>query len=365
MVSSRLYLAILLTSIAVYIYVGMTSQRMLWMCANQTVQEDATFLRQEQSSTNASIAAPPVQRHVMFALSGNETGFIAEFEVSLKSVLLNGPLEDPLTIHILADADACKAIGPIFEKANFKQWKSRDPVTIRTYNVQAHEASWLAKIHSRMARAENFTDTLFRHTVGAYYRLFCAHVLPKSVDTVLYLDTDAIVLSSLDDIWNHYLNDTKMFQWGGASRCSGFMVLRPQDMETVWKIWSDVPTEMLHKMLKRRPVADDQLVLRAVAQLFPDHVGHLPAHWDVSASDGPWRDKPNQLIKYRPAVSMMHYNGGGTNNEAFWKVHPFYASEHWALTRYYVDMPWSWAQQQLKGRIRRDHAGYELALEYA
>ena len=52
--------------------------------------------------------------HVTFGLSGNHSGFLAEFEVALKSVLLNAPLELSLHIHILADEDAFASLKEIF-----------------------------------------------------------------------------------------------------------------------------------------------------------------------------------------------------------------------------------------------------------
>ncbi len=52
--------------------------------------------------------------NVVFGLSGNDSGFLAEFEVALKSKLLNAPLQSKLAIHIMADSSAYVALGLIF-----------------------------------------------------------------------------------------------------------------------------------------------------------------------------------------------------------------------------------------------------------
>jgi hypothetical protein len=48
---------------------------------------------------------PPTETvHILFALSGNNIGFISEFEVALKSVLMNGGNDYRLHVHDLAMA---------------------------------------------------------------------------------------------------------------------------------------------------------------------------------------------------------------------------------------------------------------------
>lgn len=45
---------------------------------------------------------------------------------------------------------------------------------------------------------------------AAYYRLFCASILPKEIERILYLDSDMIVNSNLDDLWNIDLTDVAL-----------------------------------------------------------------------------------------------------------------------------------------------------------
>lgn len=41
-----------------------------------------------------------------------------------------------------------------------------------------------------------------RYPIEIYDRIFAAHYLPETLDRVLYLDPDLVVLHSLDDLWN-------------------------------------------------------------------------------------------------------------------------------------------------------------------
>ncbi len=57
--------------------------------------------------------------------------------------------------------------------------------------------------------AHNLKTSTMALTVGAYFRLFAGEVLPSTVETVVYIDTDTVLLSSLDGIWKHHLlNET-------------------------------------------------------------------------------------------------------------------------------------------------------------
>lgn len=44
-------------------------------------------------------------------------------------------------------------------------------------------------------------------SIAAYYRILIPMIIPNSVDKVLYLDCDMVVLSDLDDLWNTDIKD--------------------------------------------------------------------------------------------------------------------------------------------------------------
>lgn len=44
-------------------------------------------------------------------------------------------------------------------------------------------------------------------SLACYYRLFCAELLPKTIDRLLYLDCDIIVNHNVEDLWNYQLDN--------------------------------------------------------------------------------------------------------------------------------------------------------------
>lgn len=46
-------------------------------------------------------------------------------------------------------------------------------------------------------------------TIATYFRLFITEVLPKSIDKILYLDSDIIINQPIDDLWNCHFENRK------------------------------------------------------------------------------------------------------------------------------------------------------------
>ena len=332
-------------------------------------------------------------RHVLLAVSGNNTGLVKELEVSLKSLLLNAPLDNPLQIHVMADEAGTRAIRQLLldDKIHLQAWNTRQTISLAIYTVEARQDDWANAIQRYMARASrlanNATD-IFRHSMGTYYRLFAGQVLPNILgDYVLYMVTDVVLLANINDLWKEHPHNGQpqrhsrmeeeddddpptapLFLWGEQSRCAGFMLYQPQSVETLWKLWSTVPDETLEQLLAPWPAVDDQLVLRAIQRTFPHLVGSLPKQWDISAMDGPWKYKPHVLLKHRPQVSMLHYNGGGQAGHvdgAFFEQHSHYQRHAlWRLSEYYVNMPWSWAQNIAASQIQPGSKGFGIQIEF-
>lgn len=318
-------------------------------------------------------------RHILFGLSGNHTGFLAEFEVALKSVILNGP-NDPMAVHIMADNDAYEGLKEMFQdrvnltNSNCLRW----PIQIQVYNVEPFKETWVDFIEHRLSVAANMTtDSLYRHTIGSYFRLFAGHILPDDVDNLLYLDSDAVILANLEDIWQRQLrnigsnqrasnitDDGILFYWG-TSQCAGFIVLRPKQHKRLWELYSAVPPSVLREILVSRPVVGDQFVLRSIQRQFPENVGLLGPEWDIHAADGPWKSQRSVLLHHRPQAGMLHFNGGGTSKDAYFQKHRFYKNDPiWGLARYYVDMPWGWVRFLLASRLKRGEKGHPLRIQY-
>jgi hypothetical protein len=145
------------------------------------------------------------------------------------------------------------------------------------------------------------------------------------------------------------------------------MILRPHQLERVWELFGRVPVETLRKLLAHRRVADDQLVLQAVQTEFPEVVGALREEWDISASDGPWLFNLTTLLQHRPQAGMLHFNGGGESKKAYFESHKFFLNRDsknlWGLAKYYVDLPWSWAQFVVESQAIKGH-GYAVEVTF-
>ena len=123
--------------------------------------------------------------HVMFALNGKNPFFFDEWEVALKSVLLNAPLDAPLHIHILANNMAHRTAKRRLDQNDLigSQW--RNPVTITNYNVEARHEEFRQELEKAF-RGNATLDT--RVSLGGYYRLFASRIIPPETGPVLYMD---------------------------------------------------------------------------------------------------------------------------------------------------------------------------------
>jgi hypothetical protein len=207
------------------------------------------------------------------------------------------------------------------------------------------------------------------HTIGTWYRLFSHHVLKvrnftnedeeNSVEHVLYLDPDVVIMANLQELWRHA--DTKYhFQWG-ISECAGFLLLNVPKMNEIWQLAKTLPLLNISK-LGTGQAANDQLVFKAVSQNSINssidtgvRVGALPPPWDVSITNGIWRYRKS-LVTHRPQVGMIHFNGGGASKEAYFSSMPTFLDVNetkgsFGLAKYFIYMPWTWARFQAASLI--------------
>ena len=133
--------------------------------------------------------------HVLYGLSGNHSDFLGEFLVSFKSILLNAPLASDMTVHIMADQDAYNALDSTLDTTGIHSWRTRNQITIQTYNVESYTKCWEAFIESKLKRSAR--DAARVHTMGTFYRLFAHDVL--HVDHVVYMDTDVAIMANPQD----------------------------------------------------------------------------------------------------------------------------------------------------------------------
>jgi len=323
--------------------------------------------------------------HLLFALSGNHTGFLQEFQVALKSVLLNAPVdgdgdeyydgddESPqassrpsqqpqqpprppttkpaaLVVHILADRSAFAALveggpsGALLEEIGVRTWRTRSRVKIKVYDVQSRIERWRARVVDLYRRTGlgNAVNTIGgTHTIGTWFRLFAHEVVvgggsatEEAVGNAVYMDTDAVLLTNLQQLNRqlHGLGRARSQQrpsssspppafYIGEKQCAGFLVVDLRQTERIWTLASSINLLNISKTLNQRP--NDQLVFRAIASAFPDAYGELPLAWDVHAADR-WMQRAD-LTPYfdEHGVGMLHFNGGSSSKEAYWNVHTY------------------------------------------
>lgn len=317
------------------------------------------FQNEERSATFPTVQRQSDTLNVLYGVQGTRSGHLMdEIEVSLKSVLMNAPLDAPLHIHILTDNEAHSSLK---QRLNYIQESSwRNKVVISLYNVENYHHEW-TNILNKAVRGHALDG---RVSLGGYYRLLAYQILPPSVKNVVYMDVDSVVMSNLNGIMP-YVNtkSSLLFQWSGEWPCSGFMVLNIQKFEMFWEILSHL-TEI--------ESGGDQRLLLHVAEHSPHLVGALPSHYDIHMGHK-WRKKPH-LLFHENEVSMLHFNGVNPSFFANGLMQYCLRTSHcsrseeatdqfiksWGLADYYVRLNWRWIQHFGMSTIRPNERGHAL-----
>ena len=95
------------------------------------------------------IAAEPTTRgnavFQQFELSGNNPGILSEFEVALKSILLNAPPKHDSFVNILADNTVFTALDDIYNKMELEKWVTRNQIKVHLYHgLHLYAIQWCA-----------------------------------------------------------------------------------------------------------------------------------------------------------------------------------------------------------------------------
>jgi hypothetical protein len=150
------------------------------------------------SYEGSRLTAP--RMHVLMGLSGSKAGFFSEIEVALKSVILNAPLDRDLQVHFMADRAACESVLRLLRRIEVQTWTTRNEISFVVYNVESHIEDWADKMNGVFEKEKN-QKNIFRHTIGAYFRLFANEILGTDVENVLYMDSDAVIMANLEELW--------------------------------------------------------------------------------------------------------------------------------------------------------------------
>ena len=300
--------------------------------------------------------------HILYGLSGNASGFLSEFEISMKSVLMNSPVDSDMTIHVIADNDAYRALPNVLNQTGVSTWKTRNRISVAIYNIESKLQKWSNYLNKKTGyKLSAMVDV---HTIGAYFRLFVDDVVDASkVPHVLYLDTDVVVMSPLDALWK--LRDDKAYFQFGTLECSGFLIINVAKINNLWELIEHLGHENLRRYSRLlRESLGDQLFLRVLNATNPEVVSLLPPEWDVHLTNL-WK---GSLFNHRPnGVGYEHLNGGGRSKESAFLVSQFLPPKMeqrgWTLANYFIKIPWSWAKFHVESLVTTP-PGHELVVEW-
>jgi hypothetical protein len=364
----------------------------------------------------------PRTLHVLYGLSGNKTAFMDEFVVSLKSVLLNAPVDSPMHVHLIVD-DAAHSVltNRIFPQLGLNGSIWRNSIVISLYPVSEQlKGLHIRRIYESLPN-RNVT-VMKRVGSGALFRIFAHEILPADLDsggeegdkgagTALYLDNDVVAFANLAEVMS--LQDSKYMYQAGTSNdlCSGFMVLNLRQFPAFFSYLSQVRPEHLGRQF------DDQAMLNAVKRhlrgleiewekkagasgarngdtpqqshngsttvpLRPPFpvVGDLPASWHVHLAHGYSRGRAQRLGETHPeGFGMLHFNGLRSGAVTWWAGRDGVmrycdeacrsdqraeqaVRETWNLAEYYVHLPFAHAKRLGRSLVSGHDGGTPLVV---
>lgn len=302
---------------------------------------------------------------VLYGLKGTSASLYDAWEVSLKSVLLNAPLDLNIRIHILCSEDAYINVLGRIKKAGLAGTLWRNEITLVIHNVGSHETLWQQFLTEKMG---NFTS--HRITLGGYYRLLAYKILgPLNIGPTIYMDTDVVVLANLNDLVKNFDN-SKVFQGSAKSFCSGFVVI---NMRIFHKFWDIVNANKPKKL-----ITSDQDIMEEVRQSFPELYGQLPSEWDRNLGNG-YRAEPQKILAEDTGAGMLHYQGGSSRSvdKNYYEDGFQYicdrrpncrsseesremVSKSWGLGDFYTRITWKWVFHLGRSKISFGKKGFEL-----
>ena len=317
--------------------------------------------------------------NVLFGMQGNNEAFIDDWEVALKSILLNAPIDASLHVHILANYVARVAVSEKIHNARLLGTRWRNPVTITVYDVEQYENEWMAFIRQKI-RKGNKIDR--RVKLGGYYRLLAFKIIPPSVGPVIYMDTDVVFLTNLNSLWK-LVDREKVIQLSTKQICSGFMILHMEKFDLFWSKLDTLPN-ITH--------GGDQSLVIDFSENFPESVGNLPDRWDAHL--GHLQKMAHRLLTTRPnGTGYIHFNGERPDSETYWTqgllqyciIHkcnrptpmqklpkPHHQNKTrfvrhfestWGLADYYINVAWPWLLYFCEDTIGFDEEGHILRFE--
>jgi len=303
------------------------------------------------------------------------SSIIDEWQVNFKSVLMNAPTENDIHVHVLTNSHATKVIEERIRATGLltkSRWRNK--VSLTLYNVESQLNKWSEFLEQKLRGVS--TDE--RVSIGGYFRLLAYQILGKRnyVDEVVYMDTDVVIMSNLNDLMRymnttHKENESMLWQYAPTYANSGFMILNMQKFHKFWDLIDQLP-EIKH--------AGDQSLLSMVVEEWPDvkYRGVLPDAWNTHLGHG-WRRAPHQLLHEGRNVGMLHFTGAwgetyfdepGLDKYCDYKGRGRGCKGHlkeyrasWGLADYYVRVNWDYLIYFESSKITHGESGYGFEFE--
>ena len=351
------------------------------------------FVAQESTteSTTSSDQHPQKRRslHVMNGIhldteSMLNASIIDEWEVNLKSVLSNAPIDDEIHIHVIANINAAKLIERRINKQRIALLDStwRNPTSLTIYNVESKIQGWTAFLNETL-RGVPMDE---RISIGGYFRLLAHEILsPRGIHEVVYMDTDVVIIANLNDLMKYMVttkqeNEEMIWQYAATYANSGFMVMNMDKFHRFWELVQKLP-KIEH--------GGDQTLLSTVVEEWPNstYAGVVPIEWNVHLGHR-WRNKPDTLTRHikmkKQMAGMLHFTGN-LGEKFFSGGIDKYCSpgdprrlgrgwgrqceslenlpQSWGLAEYYVRLPWQLLTYFASSKIRNGESGHPFQFE--
>jgi hypothetical protein len=140
---------------------------------------------------------------MMYSVFGDNPAFIDQWEVSLKSILFNAPLDSDLHVHVFCNGSGYAAVrAKILDVAQLPGTMWRNHIHITVTNVESQIENLLAFLNSVLiGPANNTTEWMDgRLGIGAFFRLFAYKFM---MEYVVVHDNDESSVTSLTDDTKH------------------------------------------------------------------------------------------------------------------------------------------------------------------
>ena len=239
--------------------------------------------------------------NVCFATDNNYAQHVA---VALTSLFVNNKNIDELEVYVLSNKITHKNINKI------KEIEERFERSINFINVDNIEALIGIKVNVNAL------------SISTYLRLFLIKLLPKEVDTVLYLDCDVIIDSNIDQIWECDIANNYV---------AGVIdTMYPHYFEGIGLPLNKYYINAGVLLINLKKWRDDNVTNKFI-QFIDRFKGDVP-HLDQGVINGVFQDKLILDLKYNVQTPLFIFKKYKTIID-FFKLNNYYTENEWQHAR--------------------------------